>query len=137
MAWQIPDVGEVEWLKRALYANSGSENLTQKLYSNNHVYAESDTASDYTVATFTGYSSKTLTSSQSGSTWAVPTTATGTTSSAYGTASVWTPTSSQTVYGQILVGATSTTLLAVDAFAAGLPLANGATLTITPVLALA
>ena len=136
MAWFCPNVGEVELLKRVLYTTASSENFTQKLYSNNVVYAETDVAGSYTEATFTGYSSKTLTSSQSGATWAVPTTTAGVTSSAYGTASVWTPTTSQTIYGQIIVGATSTVLLLADAFAAGLPLANGATLTIQPVIAL-
>ena len=132
MAWQVPDVGEVALLARVLYSDADAENISQKLYSNNVVFAESDVAGTYTEATFTGYSAKTLTSYQSGATWAVPTTAAGVTSSAYGTASVWSPTTSQTIYEQILVGATSTILLAVDAFAAGLPLANGGTLTITP-----
>ena len=78
MALLVPDVGEVELLKRLLYANAGSENGTLKLYKTNVTPAESDTAGTYTEADFTGYSAKTLTSSQSGGTWSVPSTSSGT-----------------------------------------------------------
>ena len=132
MAWQCPDAGEVFLTKRVLYSDADAENLTLKLYKTSVVFAESDVAATYTVADFTNYADVTLTSSQSGSTWAVPTTSAGVTSSTYGTNAVWSPGSSQTVYGLYLLGASSGTLVAVDAFAAGLPLTNGATLTVTP-----
>lgn len=137
MAWLAPDVGEVEWLKRALYGNAGSENLTQKLYKASVTYAESDTAGTYTECDFTNYVAKTLTSTQAGATWAVPTTSSGTTSSSYGTTSSWTcGASGNTVYGQYIVGATSTVLLLVDAFSAGLVLTNGGSLSIIPKIGL-
>lgn len=133
MAILVPDAGEVELLKRLLYANSGSENGTLKLFSNNITPAESDTASTYTEATFSGYSTKTLTSTQSGSTWAVPTTSTGTTSSTYGSAAQsWSPTSSQTIYGAYVIGATSTTIWFSDLFSTPRSLVSGDTLNYTP-----
>lgn len=133
MALVVPDVGEVELLKRLLYGNAGSENLTLKLFSNNITPAESDTATTYTEATFAGYVAKTLTSSQAGATWAIPTTAAGVTSSTYQTNQVWTISSgSQTVYGYYVIGATSTVLLFSEAFATAKALSSGDTLTITP-----
>jgi hypothetical protein len=131
MALLVPDVGEVELLKRLLYANAGSENGTLKLYSSNTTPAESDTAATYTEATFTGYSAKTLTSSQSGGTWAVPTTSTGTTSSTYGTTLTWSPTTSQTIYGYFVIGATSTVLWWAEIFGSSKNLSNGDTLNLT------
>lgn len=129
MAWNAPDVGEIELLKRVLYANPATENLTLKLYKNSVVYAETDTASTYTVADFTGYSDKTLTSTQSGSTWGAPTTSSGVTSSTYGTSFVWTAGSGQSIFGQYIVGATSGILLLVDPFAGAKTLASGDTMT--------
>lgn len=131
MALLVPDVGEVELLKRLLYSNAGSENGTLKLYKTNVTPAESDTAASYTEADFTGYSSKTLTSSQSGATWSVPSTSSGTTSSTYGTTLSWSPTSSQTVYGYFVVGATSTVLWWAELFASSKNLSNGDTLNLT------
>lgn len=136
MALLFPDVGEVELLKRVLYSNAGSENLTLKLFKNNITPAESDVAGTYTEADFTGYTSKTLTSSQSGATWSVPTTSTGVTSSTYGTNQSWTAGSSQTIYGYYYVGATSTVLIAAEAFGVGKPLQSPDTFTLTPKIAL-
>jgi len=129
----VPDVGEVELLKRILYP-AGGENGTLKLYSNNVTPSESDTAATYTEATFTGYAAKTLTSSQSAATWAVPTTSAGTTSSTYGggTAQSWSPTSSQTIYGYFIVGATTGILWWAELFATAKNLSSGDTLNLTP-----
>lgn len=137
MALVVCDAGEVELLKRVLYTDASAENWTLKLFKTNVTPAEGDTAASYTVADFTGYANKTLTSSQSASTWAVPTTGSGTTSSTYGTDQTWSPTSAQTVYGYYVVGATSTVLLIAEAFAAAKNLADGDTLTLTPILQLA
>lgn len=132
MALVVPDVGEVELLKRVLYSDADAENWTLKLYKTDVTPAESDTAGSYTEADFTDYVSKTLTSSQSGATWAVPTTAGGTTSSTYGTNQSWVPGSDQTVYGYFVVGATSTVLLFAEEFDTAKPLVTGDTITITP-----
>lgn len=135
MALLIPDVGEVELLKRLLYPASG-EAGTLKLMKTNVTPAETDTAASYTVADFTGYSDKTITSTQSGATWAVPTTSSGTTSSTYGTALTWSPTSSQTVYGYWVVGATSSVLWWAELFSSAKNLASGDTLSVSPRFAL-
>jgi hypothetical protein len=134
----IPNEGKIEWMKRALYGNAGSENLTLKLFSNNVTPGETDTAATYTEATFTGYAAATLTSSQSGATWAVPTIATNIAQSAYGTATTWTATTDQTIYGWFIVGASSGKCYAAQAFGAGKPLAGATSdqLTVTPVLQL-
>lgn len=140
MAILVPDVGEVELLKRLLYANSGSENGSLRLFKNNVTPAESDTASTFTVADFTGYSNLTLTSSQSGSTWAVPTTSSGTTSSTYGTNMgplTNSGGSAQTVYGAYCVGATSGTLWFSDLFSAARTLNPSDSITYTPRIELA
>lgn len=139
MAILAPDVGEVEWLKRTLYGNAGAENITLKLFKSNTTPAETDVAGTFTEADFTGYSSQTLTSSQSGSTWAVPTTTGGVTSSTYGggTPRTWTcGVTGNTIYGALYVGATSTVLLASDLFSTPRTLANTDVLNYTPKIAL-
>jgi hypothetical protein len=135
----VPDVGEVELLKRVLYSNAGSENWTLKLYKTNVTPAEGDTAGSYTEADFTNYVAKTLTSSQSASTWAVPTTTSGTTSSTYGSSpQSWTcGTTGNTIYGYYVVGATSAVLLFAELFATARTLASGDVLNLTPKIELA
>ena len=54
MSIVVPDAGKIEWLKRALYSNAGSENLSLRLFKNNITPADSDVAGTYTVADFTG-----------------------------------------------------------------------------------
>lgn len=113
----VADVAEVIWLTRALYGNAGSEDLSYRLFKNNVTPSESDTASTFTVADFTGYSNQTLTSSQSGSTWAVPTTSGGVTSSVYGSSPItWTATSDQSVYGIYAIFGSSGTLALAEGF---------------------
>lgn len=132
MALLVPDVGEVLLLKAVVDpATTGNqENWTLKLMSANTTIAESDTAGTYTEATFTGYSSKTLTRGS----WGTPATASGTTSSSYAQQS-WSATSAQTVYGYWVVGATSTTLLFAENFGS-IALTNPSTLNLTPKLQL-
>ena len=136
MALVIPDAAEVAWLKRALYDNAGSENLSLRLYKTNVTPAESDTAGSYTVADFTSYANKTITSSQAAGTWAVPTTSTGTTSSTYGTSQTWTAGSTQTVYGIYYVFASSGTIAGAEAFSGAKTVDSGDTITVIPKIAL-
>lgn len=136
MSLLVPDVGEVKLLARLLYQATTPENFTLKLYKTNVTPAESDTAGSYTEADFTSYAAVTLTSTQAAGTWAVPTTSSGTTSSTYGTNAVFSPTSSQTVYGYFVVGATSTVLMWAELFSSSKNLVSGDTLTITPKLQL-
>lgn len=118
----VPDAAKIEWMKRMLYANAGSENLSLRLFKNNITPADSDVAGTYTVADFTGYSNVTLTSSQSGSTWPVPTTSSNKGTATYQTTATWTATSDQTVYGWYMLFASSGTIAASQAFGAGKPL---------------
>lgn len=140
MSLVIPDAAEIPWLKRALYSNSGAEDLSYRLFKNNVTPSESDVAGTYTVADFTGYTSQTLTSSQSGSTWSVPTTSGGTTSSVYGSSAItWTAASDQTVYGIYALFGTSGIIAAAEGFGGGKSL-TGATsdqVIVTPRLELA
>lgn len=134
MSLLVPDAGEVKLLARMLYGGS-VENLTLKLYKTNVTPAESDTAGSYTEADFTGYAAVTLTSSQSGGTWAVPTTSSGTTSSTYGTNAVFSCTggSAQTIYGYFVVGATSGTIYWAELFSSSKNMSPPSdTLTVTP-----
>lgn len=122
MAIVIPDAAKIEWMKRLLYANAGSENLSLRLFKTNVTPADSDTAGSYTVADFTGYSNTTLTSSQSGSTWPVPTASANKGTATYGTTASWTATSDQTIYGWYMVFSTSGIIAAAQSFGAGKPL---------------
>lgn len=137
MALLCPNVGEVVLLGNLL-AGGTLENWTLKLYKTNVTPAETDTAASYTESTFTGYSSKTLTRTVTGSTWATPTTSGGVTSSQYNSASpqTWSATSAESCYGYFVVGATSTTLIIAELFASVISLVNPSTLTIIPYLAL-
>lgn len=103
----FPDEGKIELLKRLLYSDASAEDMTMKLFSNNHTPDPGDTSASYTEATFTGYSAKTLTSSQSGGTWAVPTIVDNKAKSTYGTTPSWTPSSSETLHGWYILGASS------------------------------
>lgn len=138
----VPGEGTVQLLKDMLGA-AALENWTLKLYSNNHTPAEGDTAASYTEATFTGYTSKTLTRDTAGGHWATPASgaptgawsgATAVAESTYNnpTGVSWSPTSSQTIYGYFVVGATSTKCVFAELFASAKNLSNGDTLSLLP-----
>ena len=142
MSMVIPHEGEIVLLNNLL-AGGALENWTLKLFSNNVTPALTDTSATYTVASFTGYADKTLTRTQSGSTWAA---AAGTGSvleasdaySAYGaSAQSWSATSSQTIYGYYILGATSGKVIAAEKFASAVNLINPSTITVQPSLELA
>lgn len=141
MAMMVPHDGQVQLLTDLLGGGS-LEAWTLKLFQSNTTPADTDTTGTYTEATFTGYSSKTLTRSVSGSTWNTPT-ETGSTInstdaiSTYGSsAQSWSATSVQTVYGYYIVGATSTKLMFAERFASAVGLVNPSTLSLTPALEL-
>jgi len=134
-----PNDGEVALLTELL---ASGENWTLKLYSSNTTPAETDVAATHTVANFTGYVDKTLTRTVGASTWNTPA-QTGTTletsnaKSTYGAAAQsWSATSAQTIYGYILIGATSTKLLFAERFATSVALVNPSTLSFSPVMEL-
>jgi len=79
MALLVPDVGEVELLKRMLnYTGATVLNVALRLYTNNLTPAEGDNLASYTESTGTGYGAITLT----GSSWTIATVA-GTTTAEY------------------------------------------------------
>lgn len=140
MAIMIPNAAKLVWQTRSLYGNAGAENMTLKLFKNNITPAETDVAGTYTEADFTGYSAFTLTSSQTGSTWAAPSTSSNLATSTYGTLATFTITAStQTVYGVFGIFASSLTIAFSQAFAAGKALSSGSVndqLTVTPTIQL-
>ncbi len=147
MAMLIPNEGEIQLLTDLLGGGS-LENWTLKLYSSNTTPAETDTAASYTECNFTGYSgtSGTLTRSIGAGTWSSPTSNSSNTvnsesadaKSTYGSsAKSYSATSAQTVYGYIIVGATSGKLIAAEKFGSSISLVNPSTLTLQPVMQLA
>lgn len=136
MAILIPDVGEVKFLEAAL-GKTAAENLLLKLFVNDITPAEGDTAATYTVAAGGGYADKTLTTTS----WGSAGTAAGVTSIAYAEQTftfTGALTTNPTIYGYILVGATSGILYAAERAAASFtPAANGDTYKVTPRLELA
>lgn len=115
---------------------AGVQTSTLKLFKNNITPAEGDVASTYTEATFTGYAAVDLTSAQATANWPAPSTNTGTTSSTYGTAAVFSATSAETEYGYFVIEKTSTIVLWSELFASPIGMVNPSTLTITPALQL-
>lgn len=121
MALLVPDIGERALLDMAL-SDASPEAQTLELYTAG-TPAEAATVATFTVATFTGYVAKSLVRA----TWAAAATNAGTTTKDYPQQS-WSPTSSQTVTGYFVDGATSNDLLWCEDFAAGRALQNGDTL---------
>lgn len=125
----FPDVGEVEALKRLLY--QATTDLTLKLFRTNVTPSEGDTHASYTVANFTNYVNKTLTASQSGGTWAVPTTSSGTSSTNYAQQSWTCGATGNTIYGYWIETSTPTLFLA-ELFGTARTLADTDVLNLTP-----
>ena len=124
---------------------AGMENWTLKCFQNNHTPAESDVAGTYTEATFTGYSAITLNSLQSSAAWGVPSLVSPTGSWAPGSqtqvAETTYPqqtftcsgnTTTNTIYGYYVVGATSGTLLFAELFTMSVNMFLNNTIKITP-----
>jgi|PlaIllAssembly_1097288.scaffolds.fasta_scaffold1357037_1 hypothetical protein len=134
MTLRIPNVGEVNMLEHIVNKTS-PENLILKLFTSNTTPADTDTASTYTEASFTGYTAKTLT----GSSWTVasgdPTEASYAQQTFASTASQ----TSQSVYGYYVIQTTSTELMWAERFTDGpyVVTNNGDEIRITPKLTLA
>jgi hypothetical protein len=100
--------GDVLLLTWALQSTSTPEDLLLKLFANNITPSHADTASTYTEASFTGYSAATL----SRASWATPTVDGGKASTTYPAVTFTnTGSTSASVYGAYVVGATSGSLL--------------------------
>ncbi len=147
MPLMVPREGDVQLLTD-LMGGGTLENWLLGLFHSNITPAETDTATTYTAqeATFTGYARKTLTRSVGASTWNTPvaqapsgspawSSRTQVGHSQYGsTPQTWTcGATGDTVYGYFILGATSGKLICAEAFSTPRTLANGDTLSITPV----
>ena len=124
----ITTTGQNILLGWALQATATPENLILKLYSNAYTPVAASIATNFTEATFTGYSSKTL----SRASWATPSTQLdGSSQTTYATQS-WTVGSGQTIQGYYVVGATSGSLIWAQQFDTARVLTTGDVFTLTP-----
>ena len=103
-----PNEGRVV-LVNNLLAGGTLEAWSLRLFKNNYTPLVTSVLADFTEADFTGYSAKTLTRSQTGSTWGAASITSDISQSEYGTDQSFTYTgaTSQSVYGWYIVGATS------------------------------
>lgn len=147
MSFLVPREGDVQLLKD-LFDTASREDWQLGLFKSSITPAETDTASTYTAqeTSFTGYSRKTLTRSVGSTTWNTPTNAAPSGSPAwsgrtqvghtqYGSApQSWTCTGTgDTIYGYFIIGVTSGKLICAELFATPRTLANGDSLSMTPV----
>jgi hypothetical protein len=147
MALLVPREGDVQLLTDLLSGGT-LETWSLRLFNSNITPSETDTASTYTAheATFSGYAAKTLTRSIGASTWNTPVSQAPSGSppwssrtqvghSQYGSSpQTWTcGATGDTIYGYFITGATSGKLICAEAFATPRTLANGDTLSVTPV----
>jgi hypothetical protein len=147
MALVVPHEGGLQLLTDLLGGGT-LENWQLGLFNSAITPAETDTAAAYTAheTAFAGYARKTLTRSISASTWNTPVSQAPSGSPAwssrsqvghsqYGSApQSWTCTGSgDTIYGYFILGATSGKLICAEAFATPRTLANGDTLSMTPI----
>ncbi len=129
MTLLVPDVGEVELLKRSLnYSATGDVKL--RLYKNNVTPAEGDTVDTYTEGAATGYATKTLT----GSSWNIATVVGVTTASYAEQTYTMTASTDSEYYGYYVTDSAGTILMWAELFTDG-PYAMGnvgGTVKVTP-----
>ena len=133
MTLRIPNVGEGNMLEM-IVNKTAPENLILKLFTSNTTPADTDTASTYTEASFTGYTAKTLT----GASWTVTTGAPSEASFAQQSFTSSASQTAQTVYGYYVIQTTSTELMWSERFTDG-PYTvtnNGEEIRVTPKLTL-
>jgi hypothetical protein len=133
MTLRIPNVGEGNMLEM-IVNKTAPENLILKLFTSNTTPADTDTASTYTEASFTGYTAKTLT----GASWTVTTGAPSEASFAQQSFTSSASQTAQTVYGYYVIQTTSTELMWSERFTDG-PYTvtnNGDEIRVTPKLTL-
>lgn len=132
MALKVPNEGELELLDKMMKdALTADENYYLKLYQNDKTPADADSSGSYTVATFTGYATRTL--SRAGWNTAI-TNGSNKAETSYGsTPQSWTcGATGNTIYGYWVEGASSAKVLWAERFATQRVLANGDVLNITP-----
>lgn len=121
-----PNEGRVV-LVNNLLAGGSLENWTLKLFKNDYTPLVTSVAADFTEADFTGYSAKTLTRSQTGSTWGAAAIDTDVAEAEYLTDQSFTFTgaTSQSVYGWYIVGASSAKVILAHRWTDGARVAVG------------
>jgi len=147
MALLVPHQGDIQLLTDLLGGGT-LENWQLGLFNSNITPSETDVAATYTAheTTFTSYARKMLTRSISSSTWNTPVAQAPSGSPAWSTRAAvghsqygsspqsWTcGATGDTIYGYFIIGATSGNLICAEAFATPRTLANGDTLSITPI----
>lgn len=129
-SWVVPDEGKIEWLARALLGSGlNIDDYVFKLYQNNYTPVDGSTASDFTIATFTGYANVTV----AHGTFPTPTITSHVAISAVTPINfTCTGGSSQTCYGVVVIGSVSGKVLLAALFDTPRVMTTGATETITP-----
>jgi len=125
----VTNDGELELLDKALKdALSVDENLTLKLFKTDVTPTATSVEGDFTEADFTNYTSKTLTRAG----WNAAATVGGKAEAEYGTVQTWTcGASGNTIYGYLIIGATSNVLLWAEKLATERVLSDGSTYNLT------
>ena len=116
MALLVPNQAEERMIQMIVNATT-NQNLNQvlRLYKNNLTPASTDVLADYTEATFTGYSSVTLTSGSWTITPGAPTSAAQTSATTF----ACTATTSELIYGYYLAQASATVMQWAERFSDG------------------
>lgn len=136
MALVVPDLGELELLDKLLKdALSTNEDFILKLYKTDHTPVAASLAAEFTEATFTNYSVRTL----ARATWNAASTISNKASSSYGSTPLsWTcGATGNTIYGYYVIGATSNVCLWAEKFSTARVLAEDDILNLTPKFTLA
>ena len=133
MALVVPNEGELQLLKQALGA-AAIETLVLKLYTNNYTPVAGSLAANFTEASGGGYASKNLTAGSWTYAGSNPTTASYPVQTFTFTGAL---TTNPTVYGYMIVGATSGKCYWAELLASAFtPANNGDNLQITPTFSL-
>lgn len=130
-SWVIPDEGKIILLGRALQTTGAvaAEDYVCDLYQNNYTPVNGSTGSNFTVATFTGYSQVAMPRTD----FPAPTGSGGVVNTTNSVPGAFTCTggSPQTIYGCYVRGATSGKVVWASIFDATRSMATGATETVT------
>lgn len=128
-SWVIPNEGKQRWLDAALQSAgfSSAEDYDVKLYQNNYTPVDTSTTSNFTEATFTGYTLVTIThatfpAASISSNIAVSDAGNATFSCSGG--------ASQTIYGCYVVGHTSGKVYAAVIFDASITVVSGLSISV-------
>ncbi len=131
MSIVVCNAGEIFLLEAAMKTSS-PENLVLKLFANDYTPIPTSTAGSFTEASFSGYSAASL----SRSSWtSASTNGSGKAEISY-PVQTFSATSSQTIFGYYVVGATSGNLVYAERFGSPRSLISGDTLNVSPKMTL-